>query len=125
MVITHAEERFRWLLKLWLVLFGGGVLVMAGAILVPAGKAYYQDNPALAGTLVGQILLYLTSLYIFSGIRDNEVCALVLTWFKVVSGSAMFLLLLSRGPATGAALPVIGGALLDYLMGGLDRKSTR
>lgn len=119
MVITHAEERFRWLLKLWLVLFGAGVLVMAAATFAPAGQAFYLDNPTLAGTLSGQILLFLTSLYLFSGIRDNEECALVLTWFKVVSGSAMFILLLSRGAATGAALPVVGGALLDYLMGGL------
>lgn len=119
MVITHGEERFRGLLKLWLFLFGAGVLVMSAAVFVPAGRELYRATPLLAGTLAGQILLFLTSFYLFSGIRDNEDCALVLTWFKLVSGSTMFLLLLSRAPATGKALPVVGGALLDYAMGAL------
>ena len=119
MIVTNAEQRFRMLLMLWLFLFSAGTVVMFVAQWIPAGKAIYQGCPLLAGTLAGQMLLFLTTLYLFSGIRDNELCALVLTWFKLISATGMCLLLFSRAPAEGGSLPVLGGALLDYLMGGL------
>jgi hypothetical protein len=50
MVITHSEEHFRGLLKLWPFLFGGGVLVMSAAVFVPAGRDLNQASPLLAGT---------------------------------------------------------------------------
>jgi choline dehydrogenase-like flavoprotein len=104
---------------LWLFLFGVGTAVMFAAQWIAAGKAVYESSPVLAGTLAGQMLLFLTSFYLFSGIRDNELCALVLTWFKLVSATVMLLLLLSSAPLEGSAWPAVGGALLDYLMGGL------
>src|ERR1700730_5413546 len=119
MIVTHAEDRFRKLLMLWLFLFGAGTLMMFAGQWFPAGETIYQNVPVLAFTLIGQMLLFQTTLYLFSGIRDNELCALVLTWFKIVSGTSMWLLLLGRAPSDGAWLPVLGGALLDYLMGGL------
>jgi choline dehydrogenase-like flavoprotein len=119
MIITHAEGRLRILLIFWLILFMGGVIVMGVAAWLTAGSQLYTKYPLLAITWVGQLLLFLCTFYLLSGIRDNELTAPVIAWYKLVSGTAMMLLLLSRGPASGSALPVIGGGLLDYVMGGL------
>jgi choline dehydrogenase-like flavoprotein len=39
--------------------------------------------------------------------------------YELVSGTVMLALVLSRGPATGSMLLVVGGVLLNYVMGGL------
>jgi hypothetical protein len=39
--------------------------------------------------------------------------------YELVSGTVMLALLLSRGPAAGSTLLVVGGVLLNYVMGGL------
>ncbi len=119
MAITHAEERLRTLLVIWLILFTGGVIVMGAAIWVPGGAQIYTETPALAFTWIGQALLFLCSFYLFSGIRDNELTALVIAWFKLASGTTMLIFVLSHGTAAGGGFSVIGGGVLDYVMGGL------
>jgi len=119
MAITHAEGRLRALALLWILLFGGGVIVLVVGIWQPASAQLYVENPLFAFTLVGQALLFLCSFYLLSGIRDNELCAPVLSWYKLISGTAMLLFLLGRTHSTSNLLLVIGGGLLDYLMGGV------
>jgi choline dehydrogenase-like flavoprotein len=119
MVLTHAEDRFRILLVVWMILFLGGVIVMGVAAWLPIGKSFYRANPILALVWGNQVLLFTATLYLFSGIRDNELGAPVLTLCKLVSGAAMLLLLLSRSPSTGSAKSVIWIGVLDMVMGGL------
>ena len=117
MIITHGEGRLRFLVAIWLLLFGGGVIVLTGAAWHPLGLLFYADNPYVIFTWLGQILLFFCSFYLFSGLRDNELAAVAIGWFKLVSGTLMVIYGLRNGGSDG--LGVLGGGLLDYVMGGL------
>ncbi|NIR47044.1 GMC family oxidoreductase [candidate division KSB1 bacterium] len=119
MNITHAEDRLRILFTLWLVLFTGGVMVIGVAAWLPFSASLYNNHPMLAWAWVGQGLLFLCALYFLSGIRDNERAGMALFCFKIASGTAMLVLLLSRSVFDGSVLAVVGGGALDYVMGGL------
>ncbi len=116
MIITHGEGRLRFLIVIWLILFGGGTIVLTAAAWHPAGQLFYAANPYVVFTWMGQILLFLCSFYLFSGLRDNELAAVAIGWFKLVSGTLMVIYGLRNG---SDGLSVIGGGLLDYVMGGL------
>ena len=120
MAITKIEGRFRALLMLWLVLFGVGTIVVGvGAILTGTAK-FYADNPWLVYVLGGQVVLFLCSDYLFSGIRDNELIAPAITCYKLVSGLTMVVFgvnMLGWSSREGT-LTALGG-LLDLVMGGL------
>ncbi len=113
---TYAEGRLRILLMLWLALFGGGVIVLGALTWTSSGLQLFTDTPTFVLAWIGQALLFLCSFYFFSGLRDNELCAPVLAWYKLVSGTVMVILFL-RNTAADNALAVLGGGLLDYVMG--------
>ena len=94
MVITHAEGRLKTLTAIWMILFAGGTIAIAVAIWLPEVFDLATRNPFFAVAWVGQFLLYSCSIYLSSGIRDNELTAPVLVWYKVISGTVMMLLLL-------------------------------
>ncbi|MFQ5641481.1 MAG: GMC family oxidoreductase N-terminal domain-containing protein [bacterium] len=119
MNITHAEDRMRILLLIWLVLFTAGFIVMGAAAWLPFGTQLYSNHPMLSFAWVSQGLLFLCSLFFLSGIRDNERAGMALFCFKIVSGTAMIVLLFSRADFNGSVLAVVGGGVLDYVMAGL------
>ncbi len=120
MAITRTEGKLRLLICLWLLLFGGGFIVLAVGFWLPVGAQLHLDNPLVAFTWIGQAFLFLCSFYLFSGIRDNDLCAGVLSCYKIISGTATMLFLLGHTNSTPYILfVVIVGGLLDYVMGGV------
>ncbi len=120
MAITRTEGKLRLLICLWLLLFGGGFIVLAVGFWLPVGTQLHLDNPLVAFTWIGQACLFLCSFYLLSGIRDNDLCAGVLSCYKLISGTATMLFLLGHTNSTLYILfVVIVGGLLDYVMGGV------
>jgi choline dehydrogenase-like flavoprotein len=115
---TARELRFRSLLRLWLFLFGAGTVVTTAALWVAPGPGLYAREPLLAFAWLGQIVLLACTVYLLNGLRDHELVAAALFWYKVVSGAVMLLMLASRGPHPDAPWAVVGGGLLDFVMGG-------
>lgn len=120
MAITRTEGKLRLLISLWLLLFGGGFIVLAVGFWLPIGAQLHLDNPLVAFTWIGQALLFLCSFYLLSGIRDNDLSAGVVSCYKLVSGTATMLFLFGQTHTTAYILfIVIVGGLLDYVMGGV------
>lgn len=118
MRLTTRERSFLVLIKLWLIMFGLGVVVTTAAAWVEPGVSMYRAEPLLVFAWWGQVVLFLCAAYVAEGVRDNEHAAGVLWWYKVVSGAVMLLMLASRGQHLGGAvLTVVGGGLLDFVMG--------
>jgi choline dehydrogenase-like flavoprotein len=116
---TRAERQFRALLILWLVLFGGGTIVLGVATRLPSAQFPYSEVPLLALVWVGQLLLFLCTFYLNSGIRDNELNAFVIFVYKLVSGTGMIVIWLAHGVLHDGLLLALGGGVLDYVMGAL------
>jgi choline dehydrogenase-like flavoprotein len=120
MAITRMEGKLRLLTCLWLLLFGGGFIVLAVSFWLPVGAQLHLDNPLVAFTWMGQALLFLCSFYLLSGIRDNDLTAGVISCYKFISGTATMLFLLGYAHNIAYILfVVIVGGLLDYVMGGV------
>ena len=114
MAITRTEGNLRLLICLWLLLFGGGFVVLAVGFWLPVGSQLHLDNPLVAFTWIGQAFLFLCSFYLFSGIRDNDLCAGVLSCYKLISGTATMLFLIGHTNTTLYILFVVFvGGLLD------------
>ncbi|HEX4202980.1 MAG TPA: hypothetical protein VHZ51_02020 [Ktedonobacteraceae bacterium] len=50
MAITRTEGKLRLLICLWLLLFGGGFIVLTVGFWLPAGVQLHLDNPLVAFT---------------------------------------------------------------------------
>jgi choline dehydrogenase-like flavoprotein len=121
MPITHSELRFKQLLAVWLVLFGGGVLVTTALAFLPADRPLLEREPLLVFVWLGQVVLFLACWYLANGIRDNELAAPVICWYKLIAGTAMLVLAAATTASATSAetFAVAGGGLLDYAQGGL------
>lgn len=119
MAITRIEGKLRLLICLWLLLFGGGFIILAVGFWLPVSAQLHLDNPLVAFTWIGQAFLFLCTFYLFRGIRDNDLCAGVVSCYKLISGTATMLFLLGHSNSTPYILfVVIVGGLFDYVMGG-------
>ncbi len=118
MAVTRTEEKLRLLNYLWLLLFGGGFIVLAVTFWLPVGAGLHLDNPLVAFTWIGQALLFLCCFSLLSGIRDNDLNAGVVGCYKLLSGTMTMLFLLGYAHTTFYTLFVIVvGGLFDYVMG--------
>lgn len=114
MSVTRAERRLRNLLFLWLFLFGIGALALTALPWLHLA----DDLAAMPTTFaiwVGQFLLLACTWYLLGGIRDNEHCALVISWYRLIAGVAM--IVLAFGLSAGSPWALAGGGVLDLVQG--------